>query len=644
VHYALKPCGVLWLGPSETIGPYQDLFDTTDPKHKIFTKRPDASPPPVHFPLGLAATRRPAPIEGLRDTPAPVDARREADRLLLGKYAPPGVLISADLEILQVWGDTGDFLAPAPGRASLNLLKMLRPGLVSSVRAAVMQARTAGHRVRQEGLRVKGKGGPRDMAVEVIPVKGASAEATWLVVFEDRTRADQADRVAPAAAPETPVAEPLDDEVARLTQELTTTREYLHAVIEQQEAAHEALQSSHEEAQSANEELQSINEELETSKEELQSSNEEVSAVNDQLNHVNLELGRVNNDLTNVLSSVQTAILILGRDLHLRRFTPAAEKLFRLIPADLGRPVQNIALGLTIEDLDACLAEVLDSLHVVEREVQDRHGRWYFLRIRPYRTLENQIDGVVLMLVDIEALRRAHGYAEGIVATVRMPLVVLDAELRVQRRVRRSTRPSWSRPRRRRAASSTSSAMPVGSARAAPAARGDLAPPRGRQRLRDVPRVRPDRPADHAAQCPPTRRPGTGRPDDSDRPGPRAAPALTFFHRQSERIRHSGVAAARHTDACDDQEGLSVDFPKPPNAMHAWESYAGAPGAGRMVTFPQPDRETLSLWKRQSQRTGREATDEHEHHRACAHSRSATRKRGALSDSFQPGPGRRVFL
>jgi two-component system CheB/CheR fusion protein len=433
LHYALKPSGVLWLGTSETIGAYRDLFDVLDPKHKIFTKRPGSYPNPVRVPPGLAATGGRAPAGGRRDIPAPPDVRKEAERLLLGKYAPPGVLLSANMEILQVWGDTGDYLSPAPGKASLSLLKMLRPGLLPSVRAAVVRAQSVGHRVRQEGLRVNVKGGIREVAVQVIPVKSASADGTYLILFEARVPSDAADLEATGALPEQSVSEPLDDEVARLTQDLTSTREYLQAVIEQQEAAHEELQSSHEEIQSANEELQSVNEELETSKEEIQSSNEELSTVNDALNDRNRELVQTNDDLTNVLASVEMPILLLARDRRLRRFTSAAENILSLTSADLNRPIRNATLGLAIPDLDARLADVIDSLQVVEREVQDAHGRWHLLRIRPYKTLENLIDGAIVMLVDIDALRRAHEYAEGIVATVRAPLVVLDAELRVLR-------------------------------------------------------------------------------------------------------------------------------------------------------------------------------------------------------------------
>ena len=214
-------------------------------------------------------------------------------------------------------------------------------------------------------------------------------------------------------------------------------------MIEQQEAANEELQSANEEVQSANEELQSTNEELETSKEEIQSSNEELATVNDELNNRNAELNRVNNDLVNLLGSVQMAIVMLGPDLRVRRFTPTAEKLLNLIPTDVGRPLADIKLNLDdLPDLEPLLTEVLDTVSIKEREVRDKHGRWYSLRLRPYRTLENKIDGVVVMLVDVDMLKRANAYTESIVATVREPLLVLDKDLRVQTASRSFTRRS----------------------------------------------------------------------------------------------------------------------------------------------------------------------------------------------------------
>ncbi len=333
LHYALKPAGCLWLGGSETIGTYRNLFEAEDAKHKIYSKKPGSGPGHGHFPLqhGGALQSPFTPITARPNDGA--DLHREADRVLSAKFAPPGVLVSADLDILQYRGDTGPYLAPSPGKASLSLLKMLREGLLVAVRAAVLRAGKEQAPVREEGLRVKSNGGYREVAIEVIPIKASGGkEGGFLVLFEDSSQASKAPSALGGDASEgslrvqTQPGSP-DADNARLAQELSATREYLQSLIEQQEAANEELQSANEEVQSANEELQSTNEELETSKEEIQSSNEELATVNDELNNRNAELNRVNNDLVNLLGSVQMAIVMLGPDLCVRRFTPAAEKL-----------------------------------------------------------------------------------------------------------------------------------------------------------------------------------------------------------------------------------------------------------------------------------------------------------------------------
>ena len=439
LHYALKPGGFLLLGSSETIGSYRDLFEVKDPAHKIYAKKPGMRRMPLGQPAGLHQGQTDLGLGPgrLQQAGGRADAQKEADRILIARYAPPGVLIDADLEILQFRGDTGPYLAPAPGKASLNLVRMAREGLLVTVRAAINRARKEGASVREEGLRVKSDSGIREVDVEVIPIRASTAgKEEFLVLFEDAAPASlrkksgkgKIPRLDKAAAGEEATAR----ENVRLVQELADTREFLQAVIEQQEAANEELQSANEEAQSANEELQSINEELETSKEEIQSSNEELATVNDELQNRNLELNQLNDDLGNLLGSIQMAIVMLGQDLRVRRFTPMAGRIFDLIPSDVGRPIGDTKFNFNVPGLEPLLAEVIDTLSVRESEVQDRQGHWYSLRIRPYRTLENKIDGAVILLVDVDTLRRAREYAESIVATVRESLLVLDGNLRVQ--------------------------------------------------------------------------------------------------------------------------------------------------------------------------------------------------------------------
>ena len=406
LYYALRPNGFLWLGASETIGAERELFELRNSKYKIYAKKalPSQIPAVPPRPLGAtwqgsAATYTPA-IEA-----RPVDPSKDADRILAARYAPPSVLVRGDLEILQFRGDTSPFLAPAPGKASLNLLKMVREGLALGVRSAFQRAKSEEAPVRVEGVTIFTDGAERKVTIEVIPMRSGLQQAElFMVVFEELAKPAQP----PAkAAPGAEAADAAAQETVQLKQELAATREYLQSVIEEQEAANEELQSANEEVQSSNEELQSINEELETSTEEVQSTNEELATVNDELLGRNAELTQINNDLVNLLSSVQLAIVMLGPNLRIRRFTPLAEKLLNLIPTDVGRPVSDIKINLHVPDLDKLVAEVMDSVVERELEVTDRQGRWYLLRMRPYRTLENKIDGAVIVLLDVDSLKRS---------------------------------------------------------------------------------------------------------------------------------------------------------------------------------------------------------------------------------------------
>ncbi len=418
-QYALKPHGVLWLGSSENLGSYRDVFDVEDVKQKIYSKRAGPSRVTLNTLPAQAATARGGSSDGQpwRELGATgADAQREADRILLTRYVPASVLVSADLEILQFRGDTGLFLAPSPGKASLNLLKMLREGLLVGVRGALAKATREEAPVREEGLRVRSNGGYRPVDVHVIPIRknGVVTGPYFLVLFEDvaamkaRHGPEVSERGKARGADATPriERETAERETSRLLQELAATREYLQSVIEQQEVANEELQSSNEEVQSANEELQSVNEELETSKEEIESSNEELATVNEELQNRNLQLSHSNNDFVNLLASAHLAIVMLGPDLRIRKFTPLAEKMFNLIAADVGRPITDIRLGVGVPNLTELMIEVIETVTVKELEVRDKEGRWHILRLRPYRTLENKIDGVVVVLIDVDALKR----------------------------------------------------------------------------------------------------------------------------------------------------------------------------------------------------------------------------------------------
>jgi two-component system CheB/CheR fusion protein len=218
-------------------------------------------------------------------------------------------------------------------------------------------------------------------------------------------------------------------ELVRVKLDLNASKESMQSIVQDQEMANEELKSANEEVQSSNEELQSTNEELETAKEELQSTNEELTTLNEELQTRNVELGHLNNDLVNLLGSVNMAIIMVGQDLAIRRFTPTAERLFNLIPADLGRRLTDLKHTLLLQDLDQVVRQAIDELAVVERETQDGEGHWYLLRTRPYRTRDNKIDGAVIVLLDIDELRRALDLVMGM---VHQPLVMLGADLKVR--------------------------------------------------------------------------------------------------------------------------------------------------------------------------------------------------------------------
>ena len=444
LHYALKPAGVLWLGSSETVGSASDLFLPEDKKRRFYTKKLTSSRVRIHPRPGDSAGDRDGFGRKKNRAAEPAlgghDAEKEADRILLARYAPASVLIDADMEILQFRGSTGAYLEAPSGRATLNLLKMAREGLMLPLRTAIQKAKKDDATVKKEGVRIRHDAESRQVNLEVVPIKGLAApERCFLVLFEQshpqnlgqeiELREEKAGRTKRKTE---------DRQVERLQEELAATREYMQSLVEQQEAANEELQSSSEEIQSSNEELQSINEELETAKEELESSNEELTTLNDELHNRNQELTLLNDDLNNLHLSVNIPILMLGADLRIRRFTPQAEKVLSLIAADVGRPIGDIKLKINVPDLEEFIFEVIDTISAKEREVQDAEGRWYAMRVRPYKTLDNRIDGATIALVDIDALKRSEveiresrDYAEAITHTTRDPLLVLNADLRV---------------------------------------------------------------------------------------------------------------------------------------------------------------------------------------------------------------------
>jgi len=436
LHYALRPDGYLYLGKSESLAGNTHLFSIEDARNKIYSRKPVTGAPQPGAAAAESAREGQAQMAGA--VPRAFDLRREAERVLLEHYAPAALVVDPDLNIVHFQGDTSAYLAPAAGDPSFHLLRMARPELLVDLRSAIHKAKKTGGAVHKEGVRFKQEGTARIVDLQVVPVKGRHAsDSDYLVVFQ--ARAGQA--ASAAAPPEAAHAEwkgRAAVEIARLERELASTHDQLRALVEDYESAREEMHAVNEETLSSSEELQSTNEELETAKEELQSSNEELTTLNDELQSRNGELSQLTNDLSNLLIGVDIPIVILDGGLRIRRFTPAAEKVFSLIATDVGRPFTDMASRLEVPKWDELVAEVMGQHHIVEREVRDREGRWYCLRMRPYHAGERKIDGILLALLDIDSVRRsldearqARDFAEAIVETVREPLVVLDGGLRV---------------------------------------------------------------------------------------------------------------------------------------------------------------------------------------------------------------------
>ena len=450
-HYALAPQGFLLLGTAETVGESADLFTLVDKQHKIYAKKNGAVAPRLEFSGRGAPAERPEtavkPGSGKPDRPlhGPIDLHAQADRIILSQYAPSGVIIDGQMRVHEFRGSTGSFLEHAPGTATLNLLQMVRGSLVADLRAAIYQSQKEQALVRKEGVPLTVNGHTREIAIAVLPFRIAHSTDKWqLVLFDDsRAAAGGSARAEKAgAAPRRATARPdgPDKEIDRLSSELDAKKESLRTIIEEQEATNEELKSANEEIEASNEELQSTNEELEMAKEELQSTNEELTTLNEELSNRNLEMAQVNNDLTNFLGSINIPIIMVDNNLLVRRATSLAEKFFNLIPADIGRRLSDLKDNLNITDIDAMIHDVLDSLVTRETKVQDKQGRWHSLRIRPYRTRDNKIDGAVITLIDIDDVQRSVArlelvsqYTEALLETVREPVVVLDPDFRVER-------------------------------------------------------------------------------------------------------------------------------------------------------------------------------------------------------------------
>ena len=443
-HYSLNASGFLWLGGSESVGETSDLFSTVDRKHKLYSCEAVANRLTFDFVTSDQTALNPTTPTFNRSSEMPLysSVQRQTDQIVLNRYAPVGVVVDEQLNILYFRGDTSPYLKPAPGEPSFSLLKMALPSLLSELRAAIDQAKTMAIAVRKEGLQLENS--PRYLDIEVTPIRNpVSQDRSYLILFEEAAliagEADSSAEEPTSRQQSSPNVARLKRELAAAKQELLDTQAYLQATIEENSVTNQRLTTANEEILSSNEELQSTNEELQTAKEEIQASNEELKTTNEELQSRNVDARLINDDLLNLLNNVNIPIVMLSSDLRIRRFTPTAERLFNLIPTDVGRPISDIRIDIDISNLEVLISSVIASLDSQEREVQDSAGHWYRLRIRPYRTANNQIDGAVIALVDIDDIKRTQQqlersrlYAESIVNTVREPLVVLTSDLQVK--------------------------------------------------------------------------------------------------------------------------------------------------------------------------------------------------------------------
>ncbi|MFH0966437.1 MAG: chemotaxis protein CheB [Methanobacteriota archaeon] len=452
-HYSLKPKGILFLSPAESIGVFPDLFRQINQKWKIYEASGNKSnlneimKTPISWSNTSPAVETPDFTHQHADTQM-VELMRRA---LLQVYAPPSVVTDDAGNLLYVHGDTGKFLRPAPGQASFSVNEMAREGLQPDLKTAIFTASTQKKTVACKNLQVKTNGGFEKVDLEVRPIISSDSIQGGLIIsflmpdshilheIGDKNRKIRRSEAKPGR-------------IEDLQQELQYTKENLHATVEEMQAANEELKSTNEELQSTNEELQSTNEELETSKEELQSTNEELETSKEELQSLNEEVMTVNselqakilqytdvqNDMKNLLSSTGIGTIFLDIDLVIRRFTPEAAKIYKLIVSDVGRPLSDIKSMIVQDDLLENARIVLDSLIPQEKEIQTIEKLSYLVRILPYRTLDNVIDGVVLTFTDYsyrktaeDEVIQAREYAESIVNTVREPLLVLDRNLTV---------------------------------------------------------------------------------------------------------------------------------------------------------------------------------------------------------------------
>jgi two-component system CheB/CheR fusion protein len=409
-HFALNPGGFLFMGTSESINGSTDLFVAADKEHPTFQSRavetrkvlpiPDLAPP------ARTTEKKRWKVEDTPESRA-VERLSYADihQRLLEQYAPPSVVVNEDYDILHLSERAGQYMQMTGGQPSYNLLKIVRPELRLELRTALHQAvqRRTNVEARNLSLRVGDETQTLNLVVRPVLREDEATRGFILVMFERASAAESKRRIAAARNPSAPPIR----WCAGWKMSWCAVKAQLRATIEQYEVQTEELKASNEELQATNEELRSAAEELETGKEELQSVNEELTTVNQELKIKIEELGQANNDFQNLMAATEIGTLFLDRAMRVKLFTPSARDIFNLIPADIGRPVTDITNNLGERDLAADIERVMETLQTVEREVRVQTGRWFLMRLLPYRTSEDMISGIVITFLDITAHKRA---------------------------------------------------------------------------------------------------------------------------------------------------------------------------------------------------------------------------------------------
>lgn len=407
-HYSLTPGGVLFLGNSEALGAATELFAPIDAKARVF-RRIDI--PAQAVDIDFPARFRSVPVgEGeARVSPPPANLQDLADQLLLRQFAPAAVLVNDRGDIVYINGRTGRYLEPAAGKANWNIYAMAREGLRAEIGSALYQVTRNRGRVERSDIRVSDDGATHRVGLVVQMVEDPEPlRGMVMIVFAELPALPEIRKGGPRT--------PRGEREAQLERELQQARDEIRTLREEMQTSQEELKSANEELQSTNEELQSTNEELTTSKEEMQSLNEELQTVNIELQSKVDDLSSANNDMQNLLNSTEIATVFLDCRLHVRRFTPLATRIIKLIAADAGRPLSDLVTDLDYPALEADAREVLRTLIFSEKQIATRDGRWFTVRIMPYRTMDNVIEGVVITFIDISVAKRLEAELRAAVA------------------------------------------------------------------------------------------------------------------------------------------------------------------------------------------------------------------------------------